>query len=112
MFDTKKANFAVLTLRIDTLEVKESRKGEPYGIARAAQAIGEGRLEIPFRLIVTNRLVPSRVRGEAGPEKLDHLIHRSSHSHHQYKCKFSLNCQLILDIYISLSIIKLSLFSE
>jgi len=56
MFDTNKANFAVLTLRIDTLEIKESRKGEPYAIAQAALPMGEGRPEMPFRLIVTNRL--------------------------------------------------------
>ena len=52
----KYKNFAVLTLAIQTVEVKESKKGEKYALAQAALPMGEGQPPMPFRVIVTNGL--------------------------------------------------------
>jgi hypothetical protein len=57
MSDNQVANFAVLTLNIQTIEVKQPQQGESYAVAQAVLPMGEGRPEMPFRLIITNRLV-------------------------------------------------------
>jgi len=54
--ESKFKNFAVLTLSIQTVEVKESKKGETYAVAQAALPMGEGQPPMPFRVIVTNGL--------------------------------------------------------
>ncbi len=54
--ESKYKNFAVLTLTLQTVEVKESKNKEPYAVAEATLAMGEGKPPMPFRVIVTNGL--------------------------------------------------------
>ena len=54
--ESKYKNFAALTLTIETVEVKESKKGEKYAVAQATLPMGEGVPPMPFRVIVTNGL--------------------------------------------------------
>jgi len=60
MSDNKFKNFAVLTLAIQSVEVKESKKGGQYAIAQALLQPGEGERPetkpMPFRVIVNNGL--------------------------------------------------------
>ena len=63
MSDHKFKNFAVLTLDIHSVEVKESKKGGQYAVAQASLPMddnpspaGAERLSMPFRVIVTNGL--------------------------------------------------------
>ncbi len=60
MSDNKFKNFAVLTLDIQSVEVKESKKGGQYAIAQALLQPGEGERSearsMPFRVIVNNGL--------------------------------------------------------
>lgn len=57
MSDNKFKNFAVLTLDIHSVEVKESKKGGQYAVAQATLPMGEGKPALPFRVIVNNGLV-------------------------------------------------------
>ena len=60
MSDNKFKNFAVLTLDIQSVEVKESKKGGQYAIAHALLQPSEGERSetkpMPFRVIVNNGL--------------------------------------------------------
>ncbi len=60
MSDNKFKNFAVLTLDIQSVEVKDSKKGGQYAVAEALLQPGEGKhsdaIPMPFRVIVTNGL--------------------------------------------------------